>query len=66
MTKKRRGRPPRSMIYRTLKREWIEIGAYDKHYPAANRMWRLMRDGVPRAEALEIAAIRYFDGTCCE
>jgi hypothetical protein len=59
--KKRRGRPPRPLIVPSPFKidEWIEIGGYDKTWPAVSRMRHLMREGVPRAKALETAAAEF-------
>lgn len=59
--KKRRGRPPRPIVVpHPLKGdEWLEIGRYDKHWPAANFYFCQRREGVPRAKALEAAAEKF-------
>jgi hypothetical protein len=44
------------VIPHPLKAGWLEIGRYDQTWPAVNRTWCLMRDGMPRAMALAAAA----------
>jgi hypothetical protein len=39
--------------------EWLSIGRYDKHWPAANWAWCQMREGIPRAKALSDAAAKF-------
>jgi len=58
---KPRGRPPRNVIVpHPLKAgEWLQIGGFDKHWPAANWYWCQVRDGMPRAKALESAALKF-------
>jgi len=59
--RKRRGRPPKNIIVpHPLKGdEWLQVGAYDSTWPAANRYWILVREGTPRAVALTTAAAEF-------
>lgn len=61
MTKRRPGRPSQNIIVpHPLKGdEWIQIGKYDRHWPAANRYWILIREGTPRGEALTKVAAEF-------
>ncbi|MGY3396482.1 hypothetical protein [Bradyrhizobium sp. 1200_D9_N1_1] len=61
MSKRRAGRPPQNIIVpHPLKGdEWLQVGKYDKHWPAANRYWILVREGASRAAALEKAAAEF-------
>jgi hypothetical protein len=61
MSKRRAGRPPQNIIVPHPLRgdEWLQIGKYDKHWPAANRYFCLVRDGMSRTEALARAAAEF-------
>jgi hypothetical protein len=39
--------------------QWLQIGAYDKHWPAANRYGSLLREGSSRRDALAKAAAEF-------
>ncbi|MCK1302949.1 hypothetical protein IVB33_29030 [Bradyrhizobium sp. 24] len=58
MTKRRAGRPSQNIIvpHPLNGDEWLQVGKYDKTWPAANRYWILVREGMSRAEALTKAA----------
>lgn len=60
---RRAGRPPKNIIVpHPLKGdEWIQVGGYDKHWPAANRYWGLVRDGMSRRDALAKSADEFAD-----
>lgn len=61
MSKRRAGRPPKNLIIpHPLKGdEWIQIGGYDKHFPAVSRYWHLVRGGKSRDDALAAAAAEF-------
>lgn len=58
MRNPRAGRPPKNIIvpHPVKGDEWLQVGGYDKTWPAANRYWILRREGNTRREALETAA----------
>lgn len=58
---KRPGRPPKNVVVpHPLKGdEWLQVGGYDQTWPAANRYWILVREGMSRADALTTAAAEF-------
>jgi len=61
MSKRRPGRPPKNIVVPHPGKgdQWLEIGAYDETWPAANRYWILRREGMSRADALATAAAEF-------
>jgi hypothetical protein len=58
MSKRRAGRPPQNIVvpHPLHGDEWLQVGKYDRHWPAANQYFCLVRDGMSRADALVKAA----------
>jgi hypothetical protein len=58
---KRPGRPPRNIIVPDPLRgdRWLQIGGYDKHWPAVNRYAILLREGASKRDALTKAAAEF-------